>query len=438
MTNSFWSIWSRFGFSANPYSEETLLPDETGHILLAGRDSDIRSIQRRIGSGGAHPSVEGPIGAGKTSLINVASYRMMRHSVDLGAKEIYLPAVNRLQPRESANEFETEFFQIVAQTIIKYRSDIERVGLTVPPIDEMARWLNDPEYASSDYGVQIAGTGGNVSQGREPNSAGGYQQSGFSSAVRDVLQQTFPAGSGGIVCVLDNLEILESVGKARNTLDELRDRVFNIPEIRWVLCGSRGIVSRARSERLSGYFKAPRVVGRLSKNDAVEVIRRRIDYYGSPGAVPPVSPESFEFIYESLNSNMRDSLATAQEFSEYLDESFVEDSEIPGASRRDEMLVAWLHARAQRAYDDAPEIQDRQWQFFNEFCLNGGQAGSSEFGEYSFVNQQQFSNAVSSLARANLMVREVDPDNGTRTLNSVTPLGWLVFAYLNSRLRSVL
>jgi hypothetical protein len=99
-------VWSRFGFRENPYSEATLPADENGHRLLVGRDAEIMDIQSRIGSGGTHPAVEGPIGAGKTSLLNVASYRMARHCLDVGSKELYLPARERFQPQTDAAAFE--------------------------------------------------------------------------------------------------------------------------------------------------------------------------------------------------------------------------------------------------------------------------------------------------------------------------------------------
>lgn len=57
-------IWQNFGFLENPYSQTTLKADAVGNELLAGRDTEIRVLQKRIGSTGAHPSVEGPIGAG--------------------------------------------------------------------------------------------------------------------------------------------------------------------------------------------------------------------------------------------------------------------------------------------------------------------------------------------------------------------------------------
>jgi hypothetical protein len=52
-------IWTVYGFKENPYSNQTLPPDEVGDYLLAGRDEEVAKIQRRIASGSTHPSVEG-------------------------------------------------------------------------------------------------------------------------------------------------------------------------------------------------------------------------------------------------------------------------------------------------------------------------------------------------------------------------------------------
>jgi len=40
-------------------------------------------------------------------------------------------------------------------------------------------------------------------------------------------------------------------------------------------------------------------------------------------------------------------------------------------------------------------------------------------------------NAVTALAAANLIVRETDPENASRSLTSVTPQGWLVYFHRN-------
>ena len=421
-------IWPDFGFRENPYSQETLEANDTGDALLAGRDSEVQEIQRRIGSSGAHPSVEGPVGVGKTSLVNVAVYRMTKKCMEARAGQLYLPAVERFQPNSDLAEFEAGLYRVVAQTLIQYSDSFRKVGLNEPNTTALNRWLNSPEYTSWSVGGSAFGFGGQRGHGSGPNTGEGFARAGFPAAVRQVLADCFPKGTGGIVCVLDNLEIVETTGDARSRLDELRDRVFNIPELRWVLCGSRGIVSRARTERLSGIFQSPRIVGPLADESAIDAIRLRISWYGMDGAEAPVTPQGFEFIYRALNMNLRDAMSTAQEFSQWLYDEYVgKDVDLPSAKDRDQLLEVWLAERAEKAFGDARQIQPRHWQFFEDLAARGGRAGSGEFDEFGFASQPQLVSAVTALANVNLVVREVDPEKGSRTVNAVTAAGWLVF-----------
>lgn len=421
-------IWHNFGFTENPYSQSTLKADEVGETLLAGRDKEIKVLQKRIGSTGAHPSVEGPIGAGKTSLVNVAIYRMQQRCLEDKATELYLPAAGEFQPTASTTDFEQTFYYIVAQTLIKNQALFPAVGLPEPDIKVLDRWLNKPQYTSKSGGGQVAGFGLEGGYGAEPNSGAGFAASGFPEAVRTLLEKSFPKGSGGIVCILDNLEILQSAGRARTALDELRDRVFNIPQIRWVLCGSRGIVSRARTERLSGMMQTPLIVQPIDDASAVEAIKRRIDHFGLLGAVPPVTPEGFDFIYQTLNKNLREALTKSHDFSHWLDDRSDEEDwdDYPEEDERTALLNGWIMELAEHALQDAKDIRKRDWQFFDALCAAGGRAGSAEFEDFMFNTQQQMTSAVTLLAEANLISRETDPENATRTINSVTPTGWLV------------
>ena len=423
-------MWPLFGFRANPYSQEVLAPDESGDALLAGRDQEIANLQRRIGSGGAHASVEGPIGAGKTSMINVAVYRMAKMCMQAKAKELYLPATAALQPRQDVDAFVGDLFRVLAQTLIRYQDSFKAVGLQEPKVDEIDRWLNSPQYESWSGGAQALGFGGEVGRGSEPNTGDGYTRTGFETSVRNELARVFEGGTGGIVCILDNLEILKTSGDAKLVLDELRDRVFNIQGVRWVLCGSRGIVSRARTERLSGIIQAPVVMKALDQPSAVDAIRRRIAYYGDATAEAPVTPEGFEFLYTAMHQNLRDSMERAQNFSSWVVETVLDEGrDLPSPDDRDKLLKIWLLEQAEAAYHDARGIQPRVWQFFVQLANNGGRAGSSEYRDYNFANQQQMTSSVTALQEVNLVSRELDPENGARTINSVTALGWLVYFY---------
>lgn len=420
------SIWPNFGFSENPYRHENLPPSDVGDRLLVGRDAEVLELQMRLGSAGTHPTVEGPAGVGKSSLLAVASYRMSRDSIAAQNGTVFLPVQRFFQANDSLEAFETEVYREIAQTLIANVEAFRIAGLQIPNIGALDKWLNTPQYRNAQGSAFSFGGG----YGSEPNTSEGFTDSGFPAAVRAELARLFPGpGAGAIICVLDNLEILQTSGHAREVLEQLRDRLFNLQGLRWVLCGSRGIVSRARSQRLSGFFSAPMRIAPLSHDSSIELVRRRIEEFGSgDGAYPPVPPAAFEFIYRALNQNLRDALGYAHQFSEWLYMEYVlPQRDLPEPDDLGELVEVWLTEIADAAHNDARSIQRRVWQFFDQLASSGGTCRASEYEMYVFSTQQQFGSSVTALENANLVVREVDPDDATRRLAVVTPVGWLVY-----------
>ncbi|MDP9401989.1 MAG: ATP-binding protein [Actinomycetota bacterium] len=421
---SLFSIWPRLGFRENPYSNQTLPPDEAGDRLLVGRDREVAELQRKIGSDGTHPSVEGPAGVGKSSLIAVAGYRMLTTCVREAAGALFLPARSFYQVAETLDSFEERVYYDLAQTLLTNVEAFRRANLPIPDLGGIDKWLNTPQYRHAGGTLTFAG----ANFGSEPNVSGGFSESGLPRAIQAELERCFPSpAAGGVVCVLDNLELLQSSQNARQVLEDLRDRLFTVPGLRWVLCGSRGIVSRARSQRLSGVFDAPMFLGPVPDDAAIELIRRRLEYYGEPGAYAPVEPEAFEYLYKALNLNLRDSLAYAQQFSDWVYANYVlPDANLPTTADKFGLLQAWLAELADQAHGDAKRIQRRVWQFFDDLATRGGTCRASEWEQYEFTTQQQLSSTITALADANLVARETDPDNAARSMTSVTPQGWLV------------
>lgn len=422
------SIWPWFGFHESPYSHEKLSVGEEGDQLFVGRAAEIRQLQMRIGSGGAHATVEGAAGVGKSSLIAVASYRMMKQcALDAGGT-IFVPAEQFLQIGEDAREFEERLFRTIAQTLIHNAGAFRQAECAIPAIDGLDRWMNSPQYRTGSAGA----FGVSAGYGSAPNSSEGFSQEGFANAVKEELRRLFPTeGTGGIICVIDNLELLQTSSAAREALERLRDTVFGLQGLRWVLCGSRGIVSRARSQRLSGFFAPPLPIRPVTDEDAVELIRRRLQYFRKDKAVPPVSPDSFQFLYHALNSNLRDALSYAQNFSEWLYSEFAPNGEPPESRDAHALLEAWMTELAENAANDATSVQNRVWQFFDELAARGGSTRAADFAQYDFRTQQQFAHSVTSLETVNLAVREVDPDDGSRRIITITPMGWLVSFHRN-------
>lgn len=327
------------------------------------------------------------------------------------------------------DDFEAEVYWEIAQTLIANVEACRRAGLAIPDIEGLDKWVNAPQYRNGQLSLGPIGAGA----GSSANEAEGFAQSGFPAAVRGQLERCFPTpAAGGIVCVLDNLELLQTSVRARSTLEALRDRVFGVRGLRWVLCGSRGIVARARSQRLSGVFDAPMRLGPLPDDASVELVARRIGYYGERDAYAPVPPEAFQFMYQALHSNLRDAMAYAQQFSDWLyGEYIARDNELPPMEEREPLLQVWLTEIADAAHTDARGVQRRVWQFFDKIAESGGTCRASEWEEFNFTTQQQLSSSVSALESANLVIRETDPDNASRSLASITPQGWLVYFHRN-------
>ena len=167
-------------------------------------------------------------------------------------------------------------------------------------------------------------------------------------------------------------------------------------------------------------------LGPLTDDAAIELIARRLGYYGDDGAYPPVPPEAFEFLYRALHFNLRDALAHAQQFSDWLYGDFIATGrDLPAPQDRQPLLEAWLTEQAERA-EGAARLQPRVWTFFDTLADDGGRCRAADWERFDFGTQQQMGRAVTDLETAKLVIRETDPENATRNIHSITPQGWLV------------
>lgn len=421
-----YNIWATLGFTSNPYDQGQLPQSPIGSQLLAGREADVARIQRLIGSRGSHALVDGPVGAGKTSLINVATYRMYETSLAEQQSMLWVPAVRSFQLDRGVEQFEVDFYQVVLQTLIRYSSQIDLARVATVNLTAFDRWINAPEYKNASFGGGLGFVSLQGGAAAQPNTSAGFADSGLPEFVRQQLENIFAGGErGGIICVLDNIEILRDSAIARDELDALRDRLFNIAEIRWVLSGARGILSRARTARLSGIFMAPIGVSPLEDADVSAAIDRRLKAFDGGAAKVPITPEAFEFIYTVLNRNLRDAMSWSQTFSHWVVGEWPALDFPTGTSMR-RILEQWLNDRAQEAYAQLVDVQPRTWSYFSDLCDSGGRCDATEYRVYRFGSKKNMVRAMDQLVDANLAVREVDPDNPDRVFHSITAMGYLL------------
>lgn len=365
-------MWEDFGFKKNLYDTHPIEGNHSGEKLLVGREQELKIIKNRIKNIRSVVSIEGPNGVGKTSLVLVAGYQLEKETKSLGKNSLILiKEPFQLTTEDTAIEFKRKVYASIASQFIAneadYRSRLD-VQFNLSPL---TAWLESPVFMNAS--ISAAGFGGG--KGTSANESKGFDIHGFFSIVDRLLAAAFREGS--VICVLDNLEILNTSQAAREKLEALRDDLFSKHGVKWVVCGARGIVrSVADSSRLQGRLQEPINIAPLTESSIHELIRSRVNEFKiNTEGIPPVGIRSFEHIFHILNYNLRDSLKFSGDFSAWL---FENDKYVPDADELHELFEVWLAEQSDK-YSANLSVPPRALRLFDEICQRGGAISPSDY-----------------------------------------------------------
>jgi hypothetical protein len=417
-------IYRNWGFTSSPFQTTSLPPNHLGEKLLVGRNSELTALINKIGSPPKLATVEGLNGVGKTSVVNIACFRLFGEHISNGRGPLYVPCrkVFQLNPNQDVQAFIDSVLMEVAQTLIDKAKEIKCEIKS----DNIDRWLNFPQLKSYQGGVGfLLSVQGGVQT--ETNTSAGFERSGFRKNVFSWLEQIFPTPeSGGIICTIDNLELLQSSDTARTLLEQLRDELFNVVGLRWVLCGALGIVyGVVASPRLEGYLHKPIEIKGIDRNHAQEILRTRIESFAE-SAVPqylPLLESDFAVLYDILRGNLRSVLSYADDYCQW-----VADREKPKSDvEKHDLFDRWLNEQAQTAYEAVrKELRPRAIVVFKKAIETGGIFSPSDFEEYGFNSIAAFRPHIRDLESVGLLVSTQDDGDKRRKTIQITPKGWMV------------
>jgi hypothetical protein len=323
-------------------------------------------------------------------------------------------------------DFERKVYLAIAQAMIEHHKLLSRLDRPVPRVDEIQKWLNSPILGGAGLSVSLAGFGGGSTSTQTANTSSGFSESGFQSIVRQWLTGLFPHQSaGGFIGVVDNLEILETSRKARELLEALRDQVFNLDGLRWVLCGARGIVrSVASSSRLQGVMSEPMDLEPIKDDDIADVIARREEVYGTPGSsYLPVDPAGFRYLYDVTNKNLRTALKFATDYSLWLT---TQNQTPESPADKLGLLQVWMAEKAEEYERATKGVGTRAWKVFDEIAEQGRGVSPSEFETFGFNSQAAMRPQVKVLEDAQLVDSSVDETDQRRRTIEISARGWIV------------
>ncbi|MFE1877362.1 hypothetical protein ACFW9N_42070 [Streptomyces sp. NPDC059496] len=399
-----------------------------GEALFVGRDAVAKKLANRLTSSDLHPTIEGENGVGKTSLVSVVGYRLRRDYEDGQTSQAIIPLTEAFQltSKDTAAALERKVLLAVAAAMINHHDLLKRGGHDVPDVSDVERWLNSPLLTGGGGGATALGFGGTVTRTVSANTGAGFNEEGLRSTISGWLSQCFPTSqSGAFVCVLDNLELLETSKDARALLESMRDGMLSLRGLKWVLCGARGIVrTSASSPRLEGRLAEPLELDPIADDEISQVIARRLEYYRlNDSAAAPVGPESFKLIYDILNKNLRNALKYSEDFSFWLyDEGYADRGE--GAFGP--MLEQWIKQKAEKSAEQTDLSGTRAWEVFDALVAKGGNCSPGDFEEFGFNSPQAMVPHIKTLEDANLVQSSTSDEDRRRKTITVTPRGWLV------------
>lgn len=415
------NIYKEWGFKQSVFTTAALPANEMGELLLIGRDAEVSALLRRIYNPPKIVTIEGLNGVGKTSLVNVAAFKAFNSYDGKGA--LYIPCVKSFQlgGDKSVEEFLQDVLLAIAQTLVEFRDKLPKLRES-KHLKALDQWLNSPQIRSFSAGIPVFSLG----ESAETNTSVGFEKSGFKKIVLECLRELFPtAEDGGIICIIDNLELLESSKNARNVIEQLRDDILTIGGMRWVLCGALGIIlGVASSPRLEGWMHSPIEIKSFPDELAKAVLTSRISAFAEKQETYlPLDAEDFEFLYELLNRNLRSLLSKADDYCQS-----VADGDLP-RTREDKRACfkKWVKDQSDRAYTAfKSKLRPRAIELFDTAIAQGGVFAPSDYDVFGFNSVEAIRPHVKDLEEAGVLVSTQDDGDKRRKTIQVTPLGWLV------------
>jgi hypothetical protein len=443
--------WSQWGFSQSPFNVTPLLPDDAGLRLCVGREAEVELVASRLHRQQKVTCVDGKVGVGKTSLVNISAYTCLKRYLARETTQLLIPAGKSFQlaKNESVEEFAQKVFRTVAQALLDAAAGVKRdLGLDMKDWPQVDKWLNSAQIESVHTGLHWFV---NIGKTHHPNIGQGFTQHGLEQIVTQWLAEIFPQhGSGGVVCVIDNMELLETSDNARSAMEEMRDRLFNIPGIRWVLCGANGVIhALAASPRLSGYLAMPVVeVEDMSPSEIPSLIDRRVKEFAIEGqqTYVPIDMDNLQHLYTVANFNLRSFFALADEYCCYIMDKGAKPTQ---TAQRETAYRDWLSAATTQRHEALkPYLGGSEWAILDiamsdEFKGSFGVSQYDEFNKNTSRNivKGTFKKHLAKLKKHNLISRSIERDDDdetaleeSRELYTVTPQGALVhFARVQNR-----
>ncbi len=261
-------FWRDFGLEANPYDSKPLLTNKEDRRLFVGREKELQKLDTILrGDISGIILVEGEVGVGKTSFVNIFQY-------DAWKKCRVLPAFEKIELTKNTDSINF-MLSVFSNMIFNLEKTLDYRSLMRYPIHRNARKLITQSIDKGWGGnFTIAGFGSGENSKQTTTVLLPSILNLMDKWIEFVMEKTdFDA----IVMIIDNLDIM-SDDHIIDFLNSMRDNLLARKHIWWIIIGEKGLLSviERKAHRVGAIIAGkPIVIDPMSENEINNMIKIR-------------------------------------------------------------------------------------------------------------------------------------------------------------------
>ena len=398
-------IWEKMGFRDNPYDKDSLEVSEQGSNLFIDRDSESKYFQTVLSSAsGGLVMVEGDVGVGKTSFINIQQYQSLKKKDDM---PYLLPCFETVEICEPIDTFQI-LLSVLSHCFQALESILKDEIKKDDRLNEISRLIGQSILSSLSWqaGVSIpGGAGGSVGLGSTKTQT---VPAGVSAQIlinaldnmQKIIREKY--GFEGVYVLLNNLNVISDSGIVA-LFDRMRDIFVKRKNFWWILLARKGIFSmmERESSRASEMFNGePIVLAPLPWPEIERAIDLRIKYFRTrEDAEPPVPIEIVHLLYDISKGEIM------YIFKRITDLVINFKSKYPstGAINYDEALLTLRQLAAERLKEQR-SLSKTDWVVLEKMA-DAGEFRPKDFQWFGLKSAQSLNKYIQKFLELNLLYR---------------------------------
>lgn len=395
-------LWEKYGFSKNIFFVEALEPNDEEMDLFVGNHTQIENfLIDCFSSERSLKIVSGQLGVGKTTFVNACQYysniqHIPNSSLIPDKMLICYPKV-QIQDTDTVESVIQKVISSICNSIVKY-SNTKIHG----KINDLVKYFTSLSLSTGgtqfQVNAQLAGNGGGIGIG--------FPGKQYKDIItwRPKLEELVTyikneLSYKGVFIVINNLEIA-SKEKLNEVLNPLRDLLFDIKGLYFVLIGYSGITTTIISEipRLKDYLSGTEtIIYPMNIETMLTVIDKRVQKYKTVTASKcPLSSDAIEvFHYMSL----QEARTTMKICSEVIKKAFIKKGSANSISY-DEAIAAFFDYCG----DEAKQIElTENNKRILENLFQNKMVRPKDFQQFGYTTRAGFHSALKALTKKGLL-----------------------------------